>query len=177
MVIAPQAPQIFRPPIPFCSRFDSVLFTPKMPAIAGRFNFSRSPQDKAPYAQRDQLVQSGWWHHLAHPQHAQIKQTDSAQQQRPPKIMQRLENGPQPATILGDEMVQLGSSHPKLPWLRQLGFSEQSDASQKPAGNPTRNLGVRDEASRRDHAHNNPRKCRNTTRTIVQSGGNHTGQE
>jgi hypothetical protein len=30
--------------IPFCSRFDSVLFTPKMPAIAGCFNFSRSPK-------------------------------------------------------------------------------------------------------------------------------------
>jgi tetratricopeptide (TPR) repeat protein len=43
MVIARQAPQICPPMIPFCSRFDSVLFTPKMPAIAGRFNFSRSP--------------------------------------------------------------------------------------------------------------------------------------
>jgi hypothetical protein len=43
MVIAGQAPQICPPTIPFCSRFDSVLFTPKMPAIAGRFNFSRSP--------------------------------------------------------------------------------------------------------------------------------------
>jgi hypothetical protein len=43
MVIARQAPQIFPPMIPFCSRFDSVLFTPKTPAIAGCFNFSRSP--------------------------------------------------------------------------------------------------------------------------------------
>jgi hypothetical protein len=45
MVIARQTPQICLPMIPFCSRFDSVLFTPKMPAIAGRFNFSRSPVD------------------------------------------------------------------------------------------------------------------------------------
>jgi hypothetical protein len=44
MVIARQAPQICPPMIPFCSRFDSVLFTPKMPSIAGCFNFSRSPQ-------------------------------------------------------------------------------------------------------------------------------------
>jgi hypothetical protein len=43
MVITGQAPQICPPMIPFCSRFDSVLFTPKMPAIAGCFNFSRSP--------------------------------------------------------------------------------------------------------------------------------------
>jgi hypothetical protein len=42
MVIARQAPQTCPPMIPFCSRFDSVLFTPKMPAISGRFNFSRS---------------------------------------------------------------------------------------------------------------------------------------
>jgi hypothetical protein len=39
MVIARRAPQIWAPLIPFCSRFDSVLFTPKMQAIAGRFNF------------------------------------------------------------------------------------------------------------------------------------------
>jgi hypothetical protein len=45
MVIARGAPQICPPMIPFCSRFDSVLFTPMMPAIAGRFNFSRSPYD------------------------------------------------------------------------------------------------------------------------------------
>jgi hypothetical protein len=44
MVIARQELQICPPMIPFCSRFDSVLFTPKMPAFAGRFNFSRSPQ-------------------------------------------------------------------------------------------------------------------------------------
>jgi hypothetical protein len=31
MVIARQTPQICPPMIPFCSRFDSVLFTPKMP--------------------------------------------------------------------------------------------------------------------------------------------------
>jgi hypothetical protein len=43
MVIVWQAPQIYPPMIPFCSRFDSVLFTPKMPTIAGCFNFSRSP--------------------------------------------------------------------------------------------------------------------------------------
>jgi hypothetical protein len=43
MLIAWQAPQIFPPMIPFCSRSDSGLFTPKMPAIAGCFNFSRSP--------------------------------------------------------------------------------------------------------------------------------------
>jgi hypothetical protein len=29
--------------IPLCSRFDSVLFTPKMSAIASYGNFSRSP--------------------------------------------------------------------------------------------------------------------------------------
>jgi hypothetical protein len=29
--------------IPLCSRFDSVLFTPKMSAIASYSNFSRSP--------------------------------------------------------------------------------------------------------------------------------------
>jgi hypothetical protein len=44
MVIARRAPQICPPLIPFCSRFDSVLFTPKMPAIAGRFNFPRPPR-------------------------------------------------------------------------------------------------------------------------------------
>jgi hypothetical protein len=33
MVIARQAPQICPPMIPFCSRFDSVLFTPKTPAL------------------------------------------------------------------------------------------------------------------------------------------------
>jgi hypothetical protein len=44
MVIARQAPQTCPPMIPFCSRFDSVLFTPKMPAISGSFNFSRSPK-------------------------------------------------------------------------------------------------------------------------------------
>jgi hypothetical protein len=43
MLIAWQAPQIFPPMIPFCSRSSSGLFTPKMPAIAGCFNFSRSP--------------------------------------------------------------------------------------------------------------------------------------
>jgi len=43
MVIARQAPQTYPPMIPFCSRFDSVLFTPKMTPIAGCFNFSRSP--------------------------------------------------------------------------------------------------------------------------------------
>jgi hypothetical protein len=42
MVIARQAPQICPPMIPVCSRFDSVLFTPKMPTIAGCFNLSRS---------------------------------------------------------------------------------------------------------------------------------------
>jgi hypothetical protein len=30
--------------IPLCSRFDSVLFTPKMPAIACHGNYSRSPK-------------------------------------------------------------------------------------------------------------------------------------
>jgi hypothetical protein len=43
MVNGRQATQICPPMIPFCSRFDSVLFSPKMPAIAGCFNFSRSP--------------------------------------------------------------------------------------------------------------------------------------
>jgi hypothetical protein len=43
MVVARQAAQNCLPMIPFRSRFDFVLFTPKMPAIAGRFNFSRSP--------------------------------------------------------------------------------------------------------------------------------------
>jgi hypothetical protein len=32
--------------IPLCSRFDSVLFTPKMSAIASYGNFSRSPLDE-----------------------------------------------------------------------------------------------------------------------------------
>jgi hypothetical protein len=48
MVIARRAPLIFPPMIPFCSRFDSVLFTPKTPAIAGCFNFSRSPKYDSP---------------------------------------------------------------------------------------------------------------------------------
>jgi hypothetical protein len=43
MVKGRQATQICPPMIPFCSRFNSVLFSPKMPAIAGCFNFSRSP--------------------------------------------------------------------------------------------------------------------------------------
>jgi hypothetical protein len=30
--------------IPLCSRFDSVLFTPKMSAIASYGNYSRSPK-------------------------------------------------------------------------------------------------------------------------------------
>jgi hypothetical protein len=32
--------------IPLCSRFDSVLFTPKMPAIACHGNYSRSPWEE-----------------------------------------------------------------------------------------------------------------------------------
>src|SRR5450759_588269 len=38
-----QAPRIYPPMIPLCSRFDSVLFTPKMFAIASYGNYSRSP--------------------------------------------------------------------------------------------------------------------------------------
>ena len=38
-----QAPRIYPRMIPLCSRFDSVLFTPKMSAIASYSNFSRSP--------------------------------------------------------------------------------------------------------------------------------------
>jgi hypothetical protein len=38
-----QAPRIYPPMIPLCSRFDSVLFTPKMSAIASYGDFSRSP--------------------------------------------------------------------------------------------------------------------------------------
>jgi proline iminopeptidase len=51
MVIARQEPQICPPMIPFCSRSDSVLFTPKMPATAGCFNFSRSPIDDPPISE------------------------------------------------------------------------------------------------------------------------------
>ena len=40
-----QAPRIYPPMIPLCSRFDSVLFTPKMSAIASYGNYSRSPYD------------------------------------------------------------------------------------------------------------------------------------
>jgi len=44
-IIAPdcQAPRIYPRMIPLCSRFDSVLFTPKMSAIACHGNYSRSP--------------------------------------------------------------------------------------------------------------------------------------
>jgi hypothetical protein len=38
-----QAPRIYPRMIPLCSRFDSVLFTPKMSAIASYGNYSRSP--------------------------------------------------------------------------------------------------------------------------------------
>ena len=38
-----QAPRVYPRMIPLCSRFDSVLFTPKMSAIASYGNFSRSP--------------------------------------------------------------------------------------------------------------------------------------
>ena len=38
-----QGPRIYPPMIPLCSRFDSVLFTPNMSAIASYGNFSRSP--------------------------------------------------------------------------------------------------------------------------------------
>jgi hypothetical protein len=39
-----QAPRVYPRMIPLCSRFDSVLFTPKMSAIASYGNFSRSPR-------------------------------------------------------------------------------------------------------------------------------------
>jgi hypothetical protein len=44
-IIAPdcQAPRIYPRMIPLCSRFDSVLFTPKTSAIACHGNYSRSP--------------------------------------------------------------------------------------------------------------------------------------
>jgi hypothetical protein len=38
-----QAPRVYPRMIPLCSRFDSVLFTPTMSAIASYGNFSRSP--------------------------------------------------------------------------------------------------------------------------------------
>jgi NAD(P)-dependent dehydrogenase (short-subunit alcohol dehydrogenase family) len=38
-----QAPRIYPRMIRLCSRFDSVLFTPKMPAIPSYGNYSRSP--------------------------------------------------------------------------------------------------------------------------------------
>jgi hypothetical protein len=38
-----QAPRIYPRMVPRCSRFDSVLFTPKMTAIASYGNYSRSP--------------------------------------------------------------------------------------------------------------------------------------
>jgi hypothetical protein len=38
-----QAPRIYPRMIPLCSRFDSMLFTPKMSAIASYGNYSRSP--------------------------------------------------------------------------------------------------------------------------------------
>src|SRR5450759_1533834 len=38
-----QAPRIYPRMIPLCSRFDSVLFTPKMSAIASYGDYSRSP--------------------------------------------------------------------------------------------------------------------------------------
>jgi hypothetical protein len=41
--------------IPLCSRFDSVLFTPKMSAIASYSNFSRSPKDKMDSVRRQRL--------------------------------------------------------------------------------------------------------------------------
>jgi hypothetical protein len=40
-----QAPRVYLRMIPLCSRFDSVLFTPKTSAIASYSNFSRSPLD------------------------------------------------------------------------------------------------------------------------------------
>jgi hypothetical protein len=47
-IIAPdrQAPRICPRMIPLCSRFDSVLFTPKMFRIASYGDYSRSPQRK-----------------------------------------------------------------------------------------------------------------------------------
>jgi hypothetical protein len=38
-----QAPRIYPRMIPLCSRFDSMLVTPKMSAIASYGNYSRSP--------------------------------------------------------------------------------------------------------------------------------------
>jgi hypothetical protein len=38
-----QAPRVYPRMIPLCSRFDSVLFTPKMSAIVSYGNFSRFP--------------------------------------------------------------------------------------------------------------------------------------
>src|SRR5450759_145548 len=43
-----QAPRIYSRMIPLCSRFDSVLFTPKTSAIASYGNYSRSPCDARP---------------------------------------------------------------------------------------------------------------------------------
>jgi hypothetical protein len=40
-----QAPRSYPQMIPLCSRFDSVLFTPKMSVIASYGNYSRSPLD------------------------------------------------------------------------------------------------------------------------------------
>ena len=47
IVTARQVPRICPRMIPLRSRFDSALFTPKMLAIAGYSNFSRSPIDIA----------------------------------------------------------------------------------------------------------------------------------
>jgi hypothetical protein len=50
------------PDSPTCFRFDSVLFTPKMPAIAGCFNFSRSPDE---ICRRDRMLSLREGHPMA----------------------------------------------------------------------------------------------------------------
>src|SRR5450755_4355957 len=51
-----QAPRVYPRMIPLCSRFDSVLFTPTMSAIASYGNFSRSTVLISTNAG------SNWWH-------------------------------------------------------------------------------------------------------------------
>jgi hypothetical protein len=55
-----QAPRIYPRMILLCSRFDSVLFTPKRSAIATCGNYSRSPIVLSSYGMNDDF-----WCHLA----------------------------------------------------------------------------------------------------------------
>jgi hypothetical protein len=57
-----QAPRIYPRMIPLCSRFDSVLFTPKMSAIASCGNYSRFPH----------AFNGRFWHIADHAERAHI---------------------------------------------------------------------------------------------------------